>query len=209
MHKIFAFFVTAVLTVLFSVSVFAAEIKIESAKYTDDGAVKVACSLTDGGSEQELTVIAYEADTDLTNTEAIKAESYKDIIHIDQITAEVKDGMLEFVFDPAAWIDRGKTYIVSVGGAGLNIDKMIISVDPDGTMTFIIGDTDGDDKVTAADAAYVLQKTLIESMELPIQSRSADWFKYADVDGDGKLTAADAALILQKTLLESFSFSVQ
>ena len=210
MRKFLFLLITAVFAIIMPNAAFAAGIKIESAKYLDAGGVEVICSLTDGGERQELTVIAYEADTDLTDISAIKENSYKAIIHIDQTTVDVNNGKLSFTFDPAAWTDRGKTYIVSVGGADIDTnDKMIISVDPSDAMTFIIGDTDGDDKISAADATYVLQKTLTEGYSLPIQARSADWFKYADVDGDGRLTAADAALILQRTLLETFPFPAE
>ena len=210
MRKLLFLLATAVFTVFMTTAAFAAGIMIESAKYLDDGSVKVVCSLTGGSTHQELTVIAYEADTDLKDIAAISENSYKNLIHIDQITADVNNGKLEFAFAPASWIDRGKTYIVSVGGADIEVsDKMIISVDSEGTMTFILGDTDGDDQISAADATYVLQKALTDGYSLPIQSRSEDWFKYADVDGDGSLTATDAALILQKTLLETFPFPAE
>lgn len=69
---------------------------------------------------------------------------------------------------------------------------------------FIFGDVDGDETVTASDAAAVLQKTLLSTTELPIQTLTGDWMKYADVSCDGIIAADDAACILQKVLREEY-----
>ena len=66
---------------------------------------------------------------------------------------------------------------------------------------FAFGDADADNVVTASDAAFVLQKTLVGSIEMPIQKKTNDWMKYIDVDCDNAITASDAAFILQKTLV--------
>ena len=65
------------------------------------------------------------------------------------------------------------------------------------------GDVDCDEKITASDAALVMQKTLTEDIVLPIQNKTDDWLKYADVSLDGNIAADDAAFILQKTLTPS------
>ena len=75
--------------------------------------------------------------------------------------------------------------------------------------SFVYGDADCDGKITASDAALVLQKTLTESVTLPIQNKTADWLKYIDVDVDDSITATDAAMILQKTLNEKYKMPAE
>ncbi len=74
---------------------------------------------------------------------------------------------------------------------------------------FIYGDVDCDKSVTASDATFVLQKTLLDTIALPIQAKTDDWMKYTDVDCDGYITASDAANILQKTLLDTYKFAAE
>ena len=69
---------------------------------------------------------------------------------------------------------------------------------------FIVCDADGNNIVTAAYATFVLQKSMIDTFDLPIQNKTSDWFKYVDVDEDGNITAKDAAYIFQKTLTGIF-----
>ncbi|MBR6400275.1 MAG: dockerin type I repeat-containing protein [Firmicutes bacterium] len=209
MRKIFFLILTMIFTALAGTAVFAAEIKIESAQQLETGEVKVVCALTDAQAVQTLTVISYEAETDLSSVSQIDGETLKKIIHIDQFEAELSaQGRAEFVFDPAAWTDSEKTYVVKVGGEGIaKPDTMIIKKSGE-SLEFIYGDADGDSRVTASDAVLVLQKALTESAQLPLAKKTDNWFKYADVDGDGYITAADATEIMQKTLIESYIFSV-
>ncbi|MBQ9518604.1 MAG: CotH kinase family protein [Firmicutes bacterium] len=72
----------------------------------------------------------------------------------------------------------------------------------------VYGDVDCDSFVTASDAAFVLQKAMTDTFELPIQSRE-DWFEYTDVDRDNNITASDAAFILQKALSDSFKMTAE
>ncbi len=74
---------------------------------------------------------------------------------------------------------------------------------------FVFGDADGDNTVTASDAAFVLQKTLVGTFELPIQAKTDDWLKYVDVDADTYITASDATFILQKTLVGTFELPAE
>ena len=76
-------------------------------------------------------------------------------------------------------------------------------------IVFVFGDADADNVVTASDAAFVLQKTLISTFELPIQKKTDDWLKYVDVDADTNITASDAAFILQKTLISTFELPAE
>ena len=75
--------------------------------------------------------------------------------------------------------------------------------------TFIFGDVDGDNSVSASDAAFVLQKALISTFELPIQKQTDDWLKYTDVDADNNITASDATFILQKALISTFELPAE
>ena len=77
------------------------------------------------------------------------------------------------------------------------------------TLSFHIGDADGDNVITASDAAFVLQKTLISTFELPIQDKTEDWLKYTDVDADNNITASDATFILQKALISTFELPAE
>ena len=64
------------------------------------------------------------------------------------------------------------------------------------------GDVDGDEVITANDAAYIMQHVL-----MPILDEVA--INKADVDGDGVITAGDAAYSLQKALNGSFIMPVE
>ena len=82
-------------------------------------------------------------------------------------------------------------------------------INNNGTLEFIFGDADADNVITASDAAFILQKTLISTFELPIQKKTNDWLIYADVDADNNITASDAAFILQKTLISTFELPAE
>lgn len=74
---------------------------------------------------------------------------------------------------------------------------------------FIFGDADADDNITASDAAYVLQKALVRTFELPIERETENWLRYADVDGDEDITSGDAAYVLQKALKSTFELPAE
>jgi hypothetical protein len=65
----------------------------------------------------------------------------------------------------------------------------------------ILGDVDGDSKITANDASVALDYSLNDDKIPGDDVRNA-----ADVDGDGKIMANDASLILQKSLNEDYVF---
>lgn len=97
------------------------------------------------------------------------------------------------------------------GNGSTWLENMIyaVSFDDSTTDTFVYGDADADQMVSAADAAVILQKTLTESYCMPIEEKTENWLKYADVDGDGALTASDAASVMQKTLVDTYKMPVE
>ena len=74
---------------------------------------------------------------------------------------------------------------------------------------FVYGSASGEGVLTATDAVMILQKSLDESVILPIEKKTPDYFKYIDVDADGTLTATDASMVLQKVLIESTVFPAE
>lgn len=73
----------------------------------------------------------------------------------------------------------------------------------------LYGDADGDNILSAADSAALLQKALVSTYEMPVQKKTDDWPKYADVDTDGKITANDSALVLQKALVSTYKMPAE
>lgn len=66
------------------------------------------------------------------------------------------------------------------------------------------GDTDENNRITAADASLALLYALDSNKRGSEESRKA-----ADVDGDGVITANDAVIILQKVLDNSVEFPIE
>ncbi|MBQ9605161.1 MAG: CotH kinase family protein, partial [Firmicutes bacterium] len=75
--------------------------------------------------------------------------------------------------------------------------------------TFICGDIDIDEKITAGDAAFLLQKALVSTFEMPVQKYTENWFEYSDVDCDGSITANDALTVMQKALAATFEMPAE
>ena len=71
------------------------------------------------------------------------------------------------------------------------------------------GDVDCDDAITASDAAFVLQKALISTFELPSDNKASNPLDISDVDCDGAVTASDAAFVLQKALISTFELPAE
>ena len=75
--------------------------------------------------------------------------------------------------------------------------------------TFKPGDVDCDDAITASDAAFILQKALISTFELPSDNKASNPLDISDVDCDGAITASDAAFVLQKALISTFELPAE
>ncbi len=71
----------------------------------------------------------------------------------------------------------------------------------------LYGDADNDKKITAADAAAIMQKTLTENYKMPVES-AENWLEYIDVDKDTNITAADAAAVLQSVVSENYTLPI-
>lgn len=210
MHRLSLFILTIVFSLFLTAGVFAAEIKIDSAQLLSTGKVNVVCTLTDGAAAQEVSVISYETGTDLSSISSVTEGILKKMIHIDQFDADVSDGKFEFEFEPAAWMDTEKTYVVKVGGTNITQpDLMIIKYNEQGEITLIYGDADGDGEITASDSAFILQRALVSTFKLPVQSKTKNWFEYADADNDGEITASDSAYVLQKVLVRTFKLPAE
>ncbi len=101
---------------------------------------------------------------------------------------------------PAFYLNNEFAVISNGGG---NEDNPYI-LKGNGNVENFYGDVDCNSTITAADATYVLQKSLVSTFKLPIEKKTDDWQKFADVDKDTNITANDAALIFQKTLISTF-----
>lgn len=77
------------------------------------------------------------------------------------------------------------------------------------TESFVYGDADGNGRIEANDAAAALQKALVGTFKMPIESKTSNWLKYTDVDSDEKIGANDSAIILQKALVSTFEMPVE
>ena len=74
---------------------------------------------------------------------------------------------------------------------------------------FVYGAAMAESKLTASDAAMILQKVLDGNVVMPIEKKTGDYLKYVDVDADKNLTASDAAMVLQKVLDEKYKFPAE
>lgn len=129
---------------------------------------------------------------DEENVCVVQSDSFPEIIRDCHLNSD------EFGIRPAFYLNLKSATIT---GGSENTPYIINGKEP-----LTVGDPDGDGIITASDAAYVLQKTLMDTFELPIESRTDDWFKYIDVDHDKIITANDALFILQKALKNDFEF---
>lgn len=71
------------------------------------------------------------------------------------------------------------------------------------SVQLLVGDVNGDTRVTASDADLVIKYTLIPNYTF---DPTSNLFLQSDVDGNGSVTASDAALIIKKTLSVNNSY---
>lgn len=191
--KLLKIFLTLIFTLLcFNISVFAADIKLTSAKISEDGVLTVKGSVSELAKEQFLTVAICPVDSGGCLLD--------EIIFIDQqkITSDV------FELYYSLTLESG-VYAARLGGNGITDPQYLIITKDSGVYSIQLGDVDGDGRIEAADATILLQYVLNKAAVIlsPIQ------LKAANVTASEKLSADDAAWILQKTLNGSILFPAE
>lgn len=101
--------------------------------------------------------------------------------------------LLAITFIGNAEKDIPQTELTNIAGTYIrNVAKpVIIKKSSSGQNETILGDVDGDKKITAADARLALR------IAAKLEKASAEQYKAADVNGDGIVTSADARKILR------------
>jgi hypothetical protein len=179
---------TAVAVAVFSINIYAAEIKISGAGF-DDESVICTGSLTDGVDGQTIVAMVYNIDTD-------------EIAYINQIEAD-KNGNFRLVLDMDS-IAEGY-YAVRLGGKEISkADEVRLGAYTSG-MAVLWGDADGNNFIDANDAAYTLQYSLDSASLSPTPQQ----ILAMDVSKEGYITANEAAQILQKSLNLSYMLPVE
>jgi hypothetical protein len=100
-------------------------------------------------------------------------------------------------------------YNIYVVYNGVAVSFRVTVVDSVTSDSLLCGDVNADNKLTADDAANILQKTLNNSYRMAIQDKTDNWMKYSDVNADGLISADDAATILQKTLNSAYKMPAE
>ncbi|MBR1735674.1 MAG: dockerin type I repeat-containing protein [Firmicutes bacterium] len=126
------------------------------------------------------------------------------VLYNGYIMESSADGSLVGV-RPAFYLDQNAAVIT--GGSGSETEPYVINGSE--TDSFVYGDADGNNTVTSSDSSYILQKALIGTFELPIQSKTENWLEYVDVDDNNEVTASDASYVLQKTLVSTFELPAE
>lgn len=98
---------------------------------------------------------------------------------------------------------------VTYNGATTSFSVTVGDSDSATTGSLLYGDVNTDNRITADDAATILQKTLNSSYRMSVQDKTDNWMKYADVSADGLISADDAATILQKTLNSAYKMPAE
>ncbi|MBR6401612.1 MAG: Ig-like domain-containing protein, partial [Firmicutes bacterium] len=166
-----------------------------TAVYDDPGSYTPAEGLTDvsntviglsAGQSQTLSAAVYPSDA--SDKRIVWESLTPDIASVDEngVVTALADGTAVIRAYPR---DSEMEYTASADGAYNVIFPDVYEPLPQymteftvtvrgGASAFVFGDADGDDMITASDATAVMQKTLIDSMQLPLQSKTDDWLKY-------------------------------
>ncbi len=177
--------------------------------YYDFGDYHMACCTPEYAEEHKKSTteyISYWLRTPYTSDDStgyrvlrVKADGNIGITDVQRLAIGVR---------PAFYLNLNSATIS--GGSGSTNDPYILSGNGEiETEKQYYGDIDGNNFITASDATYVLQKTMVNTYELPIEKRIDDCLKYVDVDGDTNITANDAALIFQKALVSTFELPIK
>jgi hypothetical protein len=145
--------------------------------------------VTNGSDDQSLTAMVYKTDTG-------------EFAYMDNISVN-KDGYFRLTLNTKL-LNNG-SYNIRIGGKDINKSTDIYMGLYKTGKAVIWGDTDGDGKITAFDAA----STLEYSLNSEALNFSPAVLLAIDVNADGYITAANAATILQKALNLDFKMPVE
>ena len=140
-----------------------------------------SASLTAG--QQYLVLMVKGSEGDYTITD-------KTILYIDQTAAAADEGggnpSVSFQVYPSSIQDS----VILIAGVGVNDEAgPLVAAIVDAK--YILGDADGDGKITASDAAVILRTVA------GVESLTGSQESAGNVDGDTRITASDAAKILR------------
>ena len=192
MRKCFkALSLTLVLMMLVSVTVFAAEtdptvtpadnnttaafdstfVKLESVTYANDAIV--------AGGQYMVFVVTANAEGEYIPTES-------SILYINQAQASEAGKITFSNVYPKTVADSA----VMISGTGLAAPVVVATIE----VPYMLGDVNGDDIITAADAQQI-QRYAAGLSSVIEEDNLAYWLTRADVNADGNITAADAQQI--------------
>ena len=189
-------------------------------KCKTEGTSIVTVTLKDGESASCLVRVEYR------DTRIVSIEGINNVLEVGRtlvLTSKVMENDVEIedkkdikwtssdnTVAVVAGFSDGTCTVMAVGSGVVTItatlsngayDEYVIEVND-----VIYGDADGNNTLTAADAAAVLQKVLNSAYKVPLEEKTSNYMLYLDVDAGGTLTAADSAAILQKVLNSAYAF---
>lgn len=183
MKKSICLLMTMLFAAVTNICVFAStSVSIESAQQAETGEIDVNCSIEEANTSQVITVISCEYD-DTTYSSTV--------IYTDQFTADItSENTFTFNFLPALWTDTDGTYIVRVGGYGIDEPTAMIISFYNGVI-YKTGDINGDGSIDESDATLLL-KYLSE-----ITSLTSSQLEAGDYNEDEQVNLIDVIGILQ------------
>lgn len=215
LKKFAAFGIAAAMTVSMGVSAFAADPALvangeEKAINFKTGEAGADISVS---TEDQITVLAYlvdEKDSDgnaYTTATVPEVGNASEIVAINQVEGATGFGEIPLDVDKLV---SGKIMVVKLGGSDGTVENYIVKYNKTTeTIELLVGDVDGDGRVTADDASIIdlfasilsdTDKALFnEEMgtNIGVKVIKADGTIYVigDIDGDDKPTADDASII--------------
>ena len=179
-------------TMMLSLTVFAAAPQVKekngyevSAQVDATGSKLTSLTLTDGAIEEDGQYMIFVVDGDLPTVDSI--------LYINQKQAD-EDGEITF---ENVYPKEMKNSNVMVSGTGfkapVTIAEIVVGTEPtpDPEPDVMLGDVNGDELITAADAQEIQRYAASLSSALD-EMATDEMLAVADINGDGIITAADA-----------------
>ena len=167
------------------------------------GGYNIEFAWTDCIPENALSGI--ESLTEITIPESITEIKYGGFVDCPNLKSVTVLGNITDVYQSAFEGSGSPTFYVRKGSYmgewAIDNGYAVVYI---GEPIYSYGDSNADGRITAADAAEVLQKVLDASFVTGIEENGGEYMTILDVSADGKLTAEDASSILQKTLDNSY-----